>query len=59
MPVLLSPEAEEEWLDPEASVSSISKHLRPAPEDLLEAYEVSRAVDSPKNDVPECIRRLK
>ena len=32
--------------------------LRPYPDDEMEAYPVSRLVNSPRNDEPECIRRL-
>lgn len=54
MPVILNPEDEEAWLDLKVEASRAVDLLRPYPEDELEAYTVSRLVNSPKNDSPEC-----
>jgi putative SOS response-associated peptidase YedK len=59
MPVVLEPEGEERWLDPKSPPEGLLELLRPAPKGRLAAYEVSRAVNNPRNDVPECIRPLK
>lgn len=59
MPVILPPEARELWLRPEPQESSaLLPLLVPYAEDTLEAYEVSRVVNAPGNDVPECIQRV-
>jgi putative SOS response-associated peptidase YedK len=46
------------WLDPAMSVDDLRKLLKPYDPELMKAYEVSRAVNSVKNDVPECVRPL-
>jgi len=57
MPVILSPEGEEAWLDPETrSPAGLSPLLKPYPSELMAGYQVSPAVNSPPNDSPECIR---
>jgi putative SOS response-associated peptidase YedK len=55
MPVILSPEKESEWLDPEnQNVSELLSILQPYTPDEMEAYEVSIFVNSPKNQGPLC-----
>jgi putative SOS response-associated peptidase YedK len=59
MPVILPPEAREQWLSPEPQESAaLLPLLVPYAGDELEAYEVARVVNSPVNDVPACIERL-
>jgi putative SOS response-associated peptidase YedK len=58
MPVILSPESYEEWLDPESDSENLRRLLRPADPDLLEAYPVSRSVNSPDNDWEVCVEPL-
>lgn len=54
MPVVLEPEDEKEWLDPEnRDVTSLVELLRPYP-DELKLYPVSKAVNSPEFDDPSC-----
>ena len=56
MPVILDPDTESVWLDPDLDDTSVlSDLLAPYPSDLMTAYEVSRIVNSAANDVPECI----
>jgi len=56
MPVILKHEAEEFWLDRTVEDTDLlSDLLAPYPSDEMEAYEVSRLVNSPDNDVPECV----
>jgi putative SOS response-associated peptidase YedK len=56
MPVILYPENYELWLDPDVrEVDLLSSLLGPYPEDAMEAYPVSRRVNSPANDEPSCI----
>ena len=56
MAVILPPEHYQQWLDPEEQdAPALAALLRPYPADEMEAFPVSRAVNSPKNDVPECV----
>ena len=56
MPVILDPDVEAVWLDPDLDdTTALSELLVPYPSDLMTAYEVSRIVNSAANDVPECI----
>ena len=44
------------WLDPATTdPAALSRLLKPYPAELMEGYCVSRAVNSPLNDSPECI----
>jgi putative SOS response-associated peptidase YedK len=57
MPVILKPEAYQKWLDPmEHRQEDFVSILTPYPADEMEAYPVSRLVNSPDNDLPDCIR---
>ena len=58
MPVMLLPEDYDRWLDPEMSIDNLRKMLKPYDAALMKAYEVSRVVNSVKNDVPECVEPL-
>jgi putative SOS response-associated peptidase YedK len=55
MPVLLAPEVRDRWLDPEPLPSEIVDELVRVEPPALRATEVSRAVNSPKNDSPACV----
>lgn len=54
-PVFLEGAAREIWLDPEATVQQLEAILKPAPEGLLVATEISRAVNKPENDEPSIL----
>lgn len=59
MPVILEPDEEAIWLstdlmDPEAILPLLDAY----PEDLMEAYPVSQAVNDVRNDTPELIERV-
>ena len=57
MPVILRPEDEEQWLDASrAPFAKAQSLLKPYPEELMDAYDVSPIVNSAKYDGPECIR---
>ncbi|HET7486468.1 MAG TPA: SOS response-associated peptidase [Acidimicrobiales bacterium] len=59
MPVLLSGEAVEAWLDPGVDdVGFLASLLGPCDDDLLELVPVSTAVNSVRNDGPELIERV-
>ena len=56
MPAILLPEHEAKWLDPTVTDPAfLSPLLKPYPAELMDGYCVSRAVNSPVNDSPECI----
>jgi putative SOS response-associated peptidase YedK len=57
MPVILRPEDEEQWLDASRTPFVKAKSLlKPYPEELMDAHDVSPIVNSAKYDGPECIR---
>ena len=55
MPVILAGDVVGEWLDLATPADRLQDLLVPAAHDLLEAVAVSKMVNSPKNDGPECI----
>lgn len=59
MPAILKREDEASWLDPELQESTVlGKLLKPYPDPDIEFYPVSTLVNSPKNDVPDCIVKV-
>jgi putative SOS response-associated peptidase YedK len=59
MPVMIPPSRRAEWLDPDnGDTSRLLELLVPSPNEEIEFYEVSRMVNSPKNNSPECIQPL-
>src|SRR5262245_12184656 len=51
MPVILHPDDESLWIDPAVNDAlSLRSLLKPFPPELMDAYTVSRAVNSPAND---------
>lgn len=57
MPVILVGDDEKKWLDFDIKdVSQTLTLLKPFPPELMEAYDVSTLVNSPRNDLAECIR---
>lgn len=59
MPVILDPKDFDDWLDPEAREPEfLQELLRSYPGEAMEAFEVSKVVNSPQNDVPECIEAV-
>ena len=56
MPVILEPDAYDLWLDPsEQSPKQLDGLLKPYPPEEMMAYPVSRLVNRPSNDSPDCI----
>ena len=55
MPVIVAPDAYDVWLDPDSEGDELRGLLAPYPEDEMEAYPVSRFVDSPSNNDERCI----
>ncbi len=59
MPAILAPEAFDLWLNcAEVDSETAAALIRPAPEDLLEAYPISTAVNRVANDNPQIIEPL-
>ena len=57
MPVIIPKEKEDLWLDPEVKdQEKLLDLLKPYPADQMEAYPVSRRVNSPANNSPDCIK---
>jgi putative SOS response-associated peptidase YedK len=55
MPVIVAPDAYDVWLDPASERDELIGLLGSYPEDEMEAYPVSRFVNSPSNNDPRCI----
>jgi putative SOS response-associated peptidase YedK len=59
MPVVLTPDAWDEWLDPKPLPTTLLAELfAPAAEDLLAVHPVSGAVNNARNDGPALIERV-
>ncbi|HEX9746430.1 MAG TPA: SOS response-associated peptidase [bacterium] len=56
MPVILTKASHDVWLNHESQdLDRLKELLKPYPAELMEAYMVSKEVNSPRNDSPECI----
>lgn len=58
MLVMLLPKHYDAWLGSTAAPADLRSLLRPYDESLMEAYAVSRKVNSVKNDTEECIEPI-
>ena len=59
MPVMLSEEAEALWLDPLTEDPTVRQQLLvPSPPELMDSYEVSSLVNTPKNQGKEIIESV-
>lgn len=58
MPVILTQQTQNLWIQKE-DPQELSQLLLPYPEGNLTSYQVSKIVNSPKNDLPECIIPVK
>lgn len=57
MPVIIPKEDENRWLDPRTvDQESLIDLLKPYPANTMEAYPVSKRVNSPSNNSPECVK---
>ena len=60
MPVILSPEDYELWLEPEFhGQGKLLEMLKPYPAEDMEAYPISTVVNNPRNETKECIEAAK
>ena len=55
MPVILHPQDEAAWLDPEVAPDQAQAFLAPFPAELMQAYPVSTRVNSPAYNTPEAL----
>ena len=56
MPVILMPDDYDRWLDPaEQRVDLVKELLRPLPDDFMVSHAVSKLVNNPRNERPECV----
>ena len=59
MPVILTRESVELWLEPDTDDAAVlTGILRPYSDDGMDAYEVSTMVNYARNDGPEVIARV-
>ena len=59
MPVIIGVEDYNNWLDEEIEDTEKLNHfLKPYDQEEMVYYPVSRTVNSPANDVPECIKAV-
>lgn len=59
MPVFLDSRGQHVWLDQSIkNKEDLSEFLRPAPDDWLETREVSKRVNHPGNDSPQCLEAI-
>jgi len=60
MPLILSPEDQMNWLDPDLNIGDIKDLIKPFPERKMKAYTISRTANSAKNnrDVPSIMDRV-
>jgi putative SOS response-associated peptidase YedK len=59
MPVILSEQHYDFWLSKEEmDPESLNPLLKPYTEKTLHAFPVSREVNNPRNDVPECVKPI-
>jgi putative SOS response-associated peptidase YedK len=55
MPVIIAADKREEWLNPDAIPENLKSMLSPCASSEIEFHEVSRTVNSPQNNSPQCI----
>ena len=58
MPVILPADLYSVWLSDEPQPGELEPLLVPANSDEMQVFPVSKTVNSPRNDLPECIERI-
>src|SRR5437764_8378547 len=58
MPVIVPPEAFDFWLDPKVDAEMATSVIQPARDALIEAYEISSAVNRTANDSADLLEPL-
>jgi putative SOS response-associated peptidase YedK len=59
MPVVITPAKRDVWLSPDTRPDQLEELLRPLPSEEIMFHEVSRMVNTPQNNSPECIEPIK
>jgi putative SOS response-associated peptidase YedK len=60
MPLIIAKDTEDLWLDPQVQDTAVLRELlQPYPASEMEAYPVSKRVNSPTENAPECIKPFK
>jgi putative SOS response-associated peptidase YedK len=56
MPVILMPDEYDQWLNPaEQGAEALQALLRALPDDYMTCHAVSKLVNNPRNERPECV----
>lgn len=55
MPVILPPKYYDTWLAPDSNPQTLHRLLSPYPSEEMECHIISKMINSPKNDCPECL----
>ena len=60
MPLILSPNDQMNWLDPDLNIRDIKELIKPFPETMMKAYTISRSANNPGNnrDVPGILNKV-
>ena len=58
MPVILTPKNGLKWIDPSVTETTLEKLLIPFTAEKMEAWKVSRKVNTPTFDNPDCLKKL-
>jgi len=58
MPVFLDEPSRQLWLDPETPAPALLQRMQAANDDLFETIEVSKRVNNPRHEAPDCIEPL-
>ncbi len=58
MPVILPKEGYSQWLQWDGETKALTDMMKPFPASKMMAYDVPTIVNSPRNDVPECIESV-
>ena len=58
MPVILNQSDESKWLDHNTPTEELQNIMLPRDDNRLEAYEVSKLVNAPRNNSEECIQKV-
>lgn len=58
MPLIIGLDAYSPWLNTDTDIEIVKKLMKPYESSTMTAYPVSGMVNSPKNEGPDCIKRL-
>lgn len=58
MPVILNQSDESKWLDHNTSTEELQNIMLPKDDSRIEAYEVSKLVNAPRNNSVECLQKV-